>query len=127
MQVLMKKEELLAVLEKNKAEHVAIFNEAVEGYKKSVVAAIVRVEKKWNETNELDVSILHLAQPQSYETQYEEAIEMVKFTQEPVITLGQTEFRQYVLDKWSWMGSFGATSSGYVSPDTVTALNTKTR
>lgn len=125
MQVVMKKNELLAVLEKNRLEHVQIFEEASAGYLVKVTAALEVVKKEFEDTKVLNTRPLNLAKPASYEKEYLEAIEMTKLTEEQLITLPQNEFRQYVLDKWNWMGQFGAASFAYVGESTTTALNSK--
>jgi hypothetical protein len=125
MQVIMKKDELLAVLEKNHKEHLEFFEEANKNYLLKVEEAIQEVSRIFAATKKLDTEPLQISKPQSFSSQYSEAIEMVKFTEEALITLPQKEFRQYVLDKWDWMYNFYASNSAYLSAQSTTTLSSK--
>lgn len=126
MNVQMHKDKLIDILLKNRTEHVALYNEAVGAYGARVKDTIVDLAAKFGATGDLDLGPLsRLRNPESYESQYTEAIEMLNHTQENNITLTQAEFRQYVLDKWSWVNSFSTSNSAYLSPESTAKLSSK--
>lgn len=127
MNVTMDKYELRNILEKNKTEHMRLYAEAVEKYQEVVKKALKKVTSHFDKTKVLDISDLHVQVPQSFEDQYTEAIEMLNHTSASEITLSQSEFRQYVLDKWSWMNQFASSNSRYLSDTSSATLSTKLR
>lgn len=127
MNVTMQKDKLMAILEKNREEHIKLYNEAVEKYHEVVRVKLKAVTKHFDKTKELDISDLHIEVPRSFEDQYTEAIEMLKHTTLAEIELSQSEFRQYVMDKWSWMNQFAASNARYLSGASSATLATKLR
>jgi hypothetical protein len=126
MRVTISKEKLLEVLHKNRADHVEIYTSSVEGYKKAIQDSIHTVQTIFDDTQELNIGpLVSLNKPLSYESQYAEAIEMVTWSETEQFTLEQQEFRQYVLDKWSWMNQFVTSNSGYATGDAATTLRSK--
>lgn len=125
MNVRMEKTKLLSILETNKKEHAELYEEAKQGYLVEAKKALKQVAKKLNDTGVLEFYDLNLMVPVSYEETYSEIIEMLKHTEDSEISLSQGEFRNYVMDKWSWGSSFVANNSGYMSGDGMKKLSSK--
>jgi hypothetical protein len=125
MNVRMEKIKLLSILETNKKEHVELYQEAKQGYLLEAKKLLKQAVKKLNDTGVLNYYELNLIEPVSYEETYSEIIEMLKHTQDSEISLTQSEFRNYVMDKWSWGSSFVTNNSAYMSGDGMKTLSSK--
>lgn len=105
---------VLCALEKNKAEHEKIFKEAEEGYKQEL-------RKELSE--KLDCLAMgkfpnphsKLVRPVNHLEEYDTAIEMLRLTTDEAIQLTQDQFKCYMLNKWSWSGTFLHTNAAYSS------------
>lgn len=131
---------LLETLEKNRAEHLKVFNEAMAGYKelalKKIDEAFVglearlqkrkddivkRVESFTPETADefsdyfvvLEQVIVNLKKPLSYVDAYDAAIDMAKFDTRDELELSGAEFQCFVRDVWDWTHEFSATNFAY--------------
>lgn len=106
------KEELLRELEKNMSEHRAIFEEAVEGYKKQAVVLLEEYIERIKSGNMVRVQVA-LPEPSDHTRDYERTIAMINMSEDDVIELNEREFGQYVLDDWDWKYQFLAANSMY--------------
>lgn len=110
----LKKESLLKFLSENRSEHRAIFEEAVEGYKKKAVELleqhIARIKKSSLERVSVSIPV-----PVDHTRDYDRVISMIENTEDDVIELEEHEYAQYVLDDWAWQREFLTTNSAYSS------------
>lgn len=58
-------------------------------------------------------NIEKLPKPQSYAKDYKTAMAMLKWTVDKEIELDSTQFRNFVLDEWTWKESFSTSNSLY--------------
>lgn len=107
-----KKEELLNVLRENRTKHRQIFEEAIEGYRKTVIAEFERRLDDAKAGRKIDIRFT-LPQPVDQTKDYDRAIGMLEMTIDDVIHLEEIEYRQYVMDDWSWKQSFLTSNSTY--------------
>lgn len=107
-----KKEELLNVLRENRTKHRHIFEEAIEGYRKTVIAEFERRLDDAKAGRKIDIRFT-LPQPVDQTKDYDRAIGMLEMTIDDVIHLEEIEYRQYVMDDWSWKQSFLTSNSTY--------------
>ena len=108
---------LLEKVEANRIEHEKIYKEALDGYKKAVIAEL---EKLLAQAKADEVVVIHsdLYEPKSYVKDYDSIIAMLKMSVEDSITLTQNEFTAYVLDEWQWMDHFLTSNAIYSSSAT---------
>ena len=111
-----RKQDLLETLKRNRAIHEKKFKDAIEGYR---LVAIERLEAlleaiKAGGDVETEVDMPDL-KPESHVVDYDMAIMMVGMSVDDVIELRDFEFKQYVMDEWSWSRSFSSSSSSYSS------------
>ena len=105
---------LILVLHENRKKHVAMFNEAVEGFQQAMVDKLKEVLAQAI-AGKLKKLQLHLPEPISHEKEYTEAIEMLEFSVDDTIELDKNMFRAYVKDEWDWKHTFESVSNSYIS------------
>lgn len=126
MQVRMTRDSLIEKLTQNRKDHIEFYNEARNKYVAELKELMEEAMSHLIETNELDLKpVQSLVVPQTYAEQYDEAISMLEHTVENEIVLSEQEFRNYVMDKWSWTRQFGASNIRYLSGESTTKLSSK--
>lgn len=110
--VRVKKAELLAILQKNRAEHREIFLEAQEGYKKTVIAELEKALEEARSGKKITRGI-SFATPVDQTKDYDRAIRMIEMSTEDIIELTENDFAQYVMDDWSWKNTFAFSNAHY--------------
>ena len=125
MEITVDKKELLEKLEENRANHREIFEEALEGYRETVIdlldqrLADVRAGKK------IDMHF-NIVEPQDHTREYDVAIAMVKMSVDDTIDLDQHQFQNYVMDDWNWKQNFLYCNANYskLASDTIALTTT---
>lgn len=108
------KDELLRRIEKNRDDHRKIYEEAMAGWKRSVIEALDAAYKDALEGKAYKVAF-HLVQPQDHTDEYDTVIELLKASLDDEFELTYGQFSNYVLDKWGWQHDFLDTASSYGS------------
>lgn len=104
--------DLLRTLETNRAEHIKDFDEAMEGYKVSMLKELlskVKTIKKIGKVSHMFTTVV----PVSYEKDFDEAIAQLEWSVDKEVLLTAGEFKQLVLNEWSWQNSFKTTIGMY--------------
>lgn len=117
--VKVKKAELLEILQKNRAEHRAIFEEALRGYRTQMVDYLDQAIKQIKAGQRISHHI-SLVQPVDQTKEYDRAIKMCEMSVDDVIELDQRAFASFVMDDWDWMDQFLHSNASY-----STAASTK--
>jgi len=122
-EVRMAKDTLLERIKTNRDEHRKIYEEAMEGWKRSVIEALDAAYKDALEGRAYRVTF-HLEQPEDHSDEYDTVIELLEASLDDEFELTHQQFSNYVLDKWGWQHHFLTTSSSYgsqtaMSKDTV--------
>jgi hypothetical protein len=109
-----KREELIAVLKKNREAHHAIFLEAQEGYRKAAIAEldVMLQDARFGRRIRRQVSLI---EPMDQTAEYDAALAMLTMSVDETITLEQEDFRCYVLDQWRWKGQWSSSNMAYSS------------
>lgn len=114
------KQTLLDKIETNRANHRAIFEEALEGYRARVLQIledhIARVKN--NKPEKISIAIPF---PEDHTRDYDTIIAMLRMSLDEKIELSDYDFKAYVLDDWSWKHQF-LTSNSYYSASAANAL-----
>ena len=115
------KKALIKDLKKNLGQHRAIFEQAVEGYRKLAVQQLTghinRIKK-----GELVEVYVRLPLPEDHSRDYERVIQMLERSLDETVPLSETDFRAYVQDDWDWKRAFLASTAEY-SADAARALH----
>ena len=111
-QVTVKKAELRDVVEENRSNHQAMFDEAVEGYRQRAVELldehINRIKK-----GKIEEVFVRLPKPEDHTHDYDRVLMMIEMEVDDQITLTASEFENYVMDYWPWKQEFLATTQFY--------------
>jgi DNA polymerase III delta prime subunit len=108
---------LIAKLKENLEIHLKDYAEAKTGYriklKQDLENALANFDGSSH--NELTKISVQNVPPRSYEKEYEEAIQMLEWSEDDKITLDNTLFKQYVQNEWTWTGQFDVMATTYKS------------
>jgi hypothetical protein len=111
-EITVRKADLLDALRKNREQHRAIFEEAIEGYRKKVIERLEEMVDLAKRNKKIDTH-LGLVQPEDHTDEYDLAIQMLEMEVGDEIVLSAQEFNQYVRNQWGWQGRFLASNSHY--------------
>ena len=103
---------LLAVLVKNRAAHRAMYEEALDGYRKEVIKQLDAQLNRAKAGKRVNLAFA-LYEPQDQTKDYDRAIGMLEMSLEDDILLAENDFKCYVMDDWSWKQQFLASNSTY--------------
>lgn len=131
---------LLEALKANRETHLAVFNEAMAGYKELALTKvreafigltdrlltrrdeiIARIETFTAETADeffdyfvvLEQVVVNLKKPVSYVDAYDAAIDMAAFDTRDELDLSGAQFQCFCRDVWDWTYEFSATNATY--------------
>ena len=108
-----KKDELLRKLIDNRDKHVSEYEDAVKGFKQSVIDELAEYLNRATAGENITTKIV-FDEPSCHEEDYDTVIEMLQMTVENEIYISMGEFRKYVQDKWNWKDGFSLTNSKYI-------------
>lgn len=105
------KTELLEILNKNRADHRKIFEEALAGWLKETQAELAQWTERLKKGERKSVTIIK-GVPTDHTKDYDRAIGMVKMAIGDTIVLSEQDYAQYVDDEWGWQKTFLSNSYG---------------
>lgn len=112
--VTVKTADLLAKLHENKTIHEKEFNELQEIYLNNVISGLSKIlEDAKTKKSQNPITSLSLTKPKSFIKDYEEIIGMLEMSIQEEFAITQEEFRNYVLNIWSWTNQFEMIKSAY--------------
>lgn len=111
-QVTIKKDELIKEITANRDQHQEIFEEALEGYKKEIVKVLEKRLEAARQGKRVSHHI-NLVQPENHLNDYERILQMLKMSTQDEITIGESQFAQYVRDEWDWKRNFLMANAHY--------------
>lgn len=103
---------LLEVIKKNREEHVKVFDEAQDGYRKAVIAALEQNLSDAKAGRRIQ-TVVDLIPPVNQTKEYDRAIRQLEMTIDTNIELTERDFSQYVMDEWNWSRQFFLSNSAY--------------
>lgn len=103
--VKVKKLDALEILRRNRTAHMAIFNEAVEGFRAQALRMLEEriVQIKDGRVANIQVTI---PQPQNQTKEYDRAIKMLEMSIEDTVEFDEHAFAEYIMDDWNWKRQF---------------------
>lgn len=105
------KAELLEKLKQNRADHRAIFEEALEGFREQATKVLNRALDNLKANRCQDVSVSRLV-PRDHTGDYDRTIAMIEMSIGDTVVLSEDDFAQYVMDDWGWQRSFLSNTYG---------------
>ncbi len=110
--ITVKKDELITKLKTNRDEHEALYDEAVEVYRRRVVE---EAEKLLADAKRGD-NIRHafvLPVPEQHLEDFDRALEMLEWEIDDYVELTEREFAELVQNEWGWARSFTTNTMSY--------------
>ena len=104
---------LLKKIKENRETHRSTFLKAQQGFRKAVINKLEEVLKNARNGVRFETS-LGLPVPQDMTKEYDMIISMLELSVDHRMTISQGEFKQYVLDQWSWKGGWETSNSSYI-------------
>ena len=121
-QVKVSKTELLGILKKNREEHREIFLEAQDNYRKMFIAELDSLLEEAKSGKRIR-RMIKLVEPMDQTKEYDRAIRMLEMSVDTTIELDEMQFRQLVMDDWTWKDQFLVANSSY-SPKAMALMAT---
>lgn len=108
------RDELLAVIRKNRTAHQDEFQTAIAGYEVEATKRLKDLVKKMK-AGEHPSLMVNLIIPVDHTSDYDRIIKMLEMSQETTVILDEHDFGQYVQDDWSWKHQFHTSNASYMS------------
>ena len=112
--VRVQRDRLVAILKDNRQTHKTEFIQAVEGYRKKLLALLEEHVENVRAGRTYSVRI-DLPEPIEHTKDYDREIQMLALSVDEIIELKRGEFAQYVMDDWAWKGQFSVTNALYTA------------
>lgn len=118
--VTVKKGELIEVLRKNREAHAGAYAEARGGYLVTVKEWLAERAAEVDEALEIPEIATprpvcpHIA-PENHTADYDRCLRMLEMSVDDEVELDEHQFRNIVLDEWSWSEQFAYSNSIYAS------------
>lgn len=93
------KQQLLTIIQANKAKHREIFLEALEGYRKKLLETLENQIEQVKKRKSIDV-VIHFPEPRDQTEDYERVIGMLEMSKDTEIELSEQNYAMYVMDDW---------------------------
>lgn len=108
---------LRETIQRNRDEHVALFEQACERYHEEALAWLstrmeeIRAGVKTRPTR----VYFNLPMPEEHTDDYDRVLKMLELHTQDTIELNEHEVGQYVLNEWHWAATFAANTVSYAS------------
>ena len=107
-----KKQELLEKVEENRRTHEEQVTLATKRYRDAAIKQLLERYQQVMDGGKVDLRF-DLDEPQSHLDDYDTAIAMLKMSIPDEIDLEEHEFRELVLDQWTWRGRWKMSMRAY--------------
>jgi hypothetical protein len=112
--VRIKKESLIEIVAKNRAEHRDIFLKAQEKYRAVVIQLLDKTLADARDGRPFVLNeITRLVMPVDHTKEYDRALLMLDLEVETVVTLDENDFASLVQDQWNWSRQWAVSNSQY--------------
>lgn len=111
--VRVRKVDLLEKLRGNMAKHRGFFLKAQEGFRREVIGVMERRLEDARCGKKVRL-VIQLEEPEDQTSAYNRAITMLEMSTDDIVTVTEIEFREYVMDDWSWKSQFNISNCKYV-------------
>jgi len=119
-EVKVKVSDLLIKLRENRETHRKTFEIAIDGYRNMVIEQLEKSIADAKANKEIRTS-LGLIAPHDHTSDYDMAIKMLEMCVDNEIIITDDEFRNFVMDEWSWSKQFLSSSTSYSTSSSISA------
>ena len=110
------KDDLIRAIISNKNEHIKKYNDAIAGYKTKLIEKLYEaVELAIHDKELITTIIMPAPKPINHKSDYDLAIGMLEMSVEEIVEISDEQYRNFILDDWSWKSSFTTSSTSYSS------------
>lgn len=115
--VTIKKEKLIEAIKENLEKHISELVSAQAAYRVAIVKFLeeegrkARAAAKKKELYRIDCYHDAPPIPPDHTESYKEVISMLEMSVKEEVVITRAEFKQYVLDEWSWKGDFAVSAA----------------
>lgn len=114
-EITVERQQLIAVLEANKAEHKALFDIAIVKYQERVIEWLTEKLDLAKQGKKID-HYINLPQPEEHVIDYDRVIGMLVMHTGETIVIPELLYRQYVDNEWGWSAAFASNTASYSQP-----------
>lgn len=108
------KGKLLAILRENRDKHRKTFLEAQTVYRKAVIDELDVMLKAARDGSTIRKHV-NMAAPEDHTEDYDQLIGLLELSEDTVVDLDNTEYRNYVRDTWAWSAKANRINQAYSS------------
>jgi hypothetical protein len=114
MQIKVNKEDLITILRKNREEHAALYQTAIEKYRErslewfNAQIDLLQAGKEVQRTLPLPI-------PEEHTADFDRTIGMLMMDINADLELEEHEYRQYVDNEWGWARTFTSNTASYTN------------
>jgi hypothetical protein len=105
---------IVARITENRRNHRAVYERAMEGYRKKAVARLNDVIDALKEGKSPNLYV-NLPVPEDHTGDYDVILDMLSSSIDNYVELDEHGFRRFVRDEWEWKERFNITNSGYIA------------
>lgn len=113
--VTVNKQELMNIIQKNRDNHRAIFDQAVEAFTRQAEKNLTDMIIAIKSGNVRAYGLRPLVIPEEHTADYDRALRMYSMHQGDSVSLSEEACQRLVDDDWGWAASFASNTSSYVS------------
>ena len=107
------RDEFIERVTKNRNNHRAVFEEALEGYRTRLTAELERRVRDLKRGRHVE-QYIGLPEPEDHTDDYDRILAMAEMSVDDTLQLSEDEFGMYVMDQWRWRQSFTDSTTLYV-------------
>lgn len=111
--VKMKKDDLLVIIKQNRRSYIEDLRKAEAEFLSSTAAELERILRELN-TKKLDAVHLNVHSPTDHTSEYDSVIRKLELTVLDEIELSDTDFTNFVENKWTFVRQLEAVRASYV-------------
>jgi hypothetical protein len=123
VEYIVKKDELLGIVQANRETHRAVYLDAVEGYRVRALALLEHENQVMSGTGKPKELRILLNRPEDHTAEYDRIIKGLQMDTRDEIPLPERLFAQFVMDQWDWKDSWLRISSRYAAASTQKAYD----
>ena len=104
--------DVLPILKTNLETHRKDYEESLKGYQEQGIEKLKWQLEQMTKDSKF-IPYWNLPLPQNHEAEYQQVIRMFELSSEELVELSHQEFKQYVMDEWTWKPGFESTKASY--------------
>jgi hypothetical protein len=110
--VMVRKDELVEIVQKNRQQHGEVFEKAYAKFMQAVERELELRLHRIRRGKNVDL-LIRLPEPRNMTESYDRALQMLEMETRDEVELSEQEFQQFVQDDWTWKREFATTASVY--------------